>query len=188
MTGPKGSGKDTVASLIKEIDKTKAVETIAFADPIKETVKHIFNLSEDGVYGYDRLKRATLKLVDHEDFWSVDGRRVVREIGMLMREYNQHQFTDYVKNTIKTQPTKIWVVTDLRFDNEYIALKKLGAKIVKIIRPQYQYDGHITERAFDDHLIDKSIMNDGDIGHLRQRTEIVFKHIMEEWNEAYNGA
>jgi hypothetical protein len=100
---------------------------------------------------------------------------------MLMRRYDEKQFTNYVVNEIRYLPSDLWVVTDLRFDNEYSVLKGLGAKIIKIIRPQYQYDGHITERAFDDHLVDKVLMNDGDMDYLKQRVRYVMDSIMKEW-------
>lgn len=181
LTGPKGSGKDTVGQLIKQMYPQYNPETVAFADPVKNAIKHIFNLGDESVYSYDRLKRATLKLKDEDDFYTIDGRRLVREIGMLMRSYDEKQFTRYVFDTINKEPDRLWVVTDLRFDNEYLFLKQIGAKVVKIIRPSYSYDGHITERAFDDHLVDYKLMNDGDLNYLRIRVESVMRTMVEEW-------
>lgn len=178
LTGPKGSGKDTVGELIKEMYPELSPRTIAFADPIKKQIEHIFNLNQD--YTYDRLKRATLKLKDEECFYTIDGRRLVREIGMLMRSYDEKQFTNYVVGEIRYEPMNFWVVTDLRFDNEFTVLKTLGAKIIKIIRPHYSYDGHITERAFDDHLVDKLLMNDGNLEYLRIRVKSVIDSLIEE--------
>lgn len=181
LTGPKGSGKDTVGALIKEMYPQYAPSTIAFADPIKEVIKHIFNLGDESTYSYDRLKRATLTLNDEEQFYTVDGRRIVREIGMLMRGYDEKQFTNYIVDNIRYEPTNLWIVTDLRFDNEYTILKNLGAKIIKITRPNYHYDGHITERAFDDHLVDNIILNDGDLNYLRTRVKVVVDSITKEY-------
>lgn len=185
LTGPKGSGKDTVGLLIKEMYPHLKPETIAFADPIKNVLRHIFQLNDNDEY--DRLKRSdlsfssTFKNTDTQTVWkNISARHVVREIGMLMRSYDEKQFTEYVINEIHSDPSKLWVVTDLRFDNEYISLKKLGARIVKIIRPSYEYDGHITERAFDDHLVDCKLMNDGDLDFLRIRVESVMKGFLED--------
>lgn len=182
LSGPKGSGKDTVGALIKGMYPQYNPETIAFADPVKHAIRHIFNLGDESAYSYDRLKRATLKLKDEECFYTIEGRRLVREIGMLMRSYDEKQFTQYVYDTVMKQPDRLWIVTDMRFDNEYSFLKRqLNAKMVKIIRPSYDYDGHITERAFDDHLVDKVLMNDGDLQYLKYRTESVLRGIMEDW-------
>ena len=181
LTGPKGSGKDTVGQMIVERFPQLQAKTIAFADPVKHTIRHIFNLGDESTYSYDRLKRATLKLKDEECFYTIEGRRLVREIGMLMRSYDEKQFTRYVDETIASDTNRLWIVTDMRFDNEYTFLKRLGAKMVKIIRPSYQYDGHITERAFDDHLVDHVLMNDGSLDYLRIRVDSVMRGILEEF-------
>lgn len=182
LTGPKGSGKDTVGQLIKEMYFKYNVHTIAFADPIKKEVQHIFDLDSTDNDQYDTFKRTSSYFnIDESVSRVVTGRHIVREIGMLMRRYDEKQFTNYVVNEIRHLPSDLWVVTDLRFDNEYSVLKGLGAKIIKIIRPQYQYDGHITERAFDDHLVDKVLMNDGDMDYLKQRVRYIMDSIMKEW-------
>ena len=183
LTGPKGSGKDTVAELIKQKYNTfYNIKSIAFADPIKKVVQHIFDLNPLSVDQYDLFKRTTL---DYElpGYLSqkIEGRRVVREIGMMMRQYDEKQFTQYVWKEIAADPNALWIVTDLRFDNEYMMLKQLGAKIVKITRPHYEYDGHITERAFDDHLVDSILHNDEDLEYLNIRTEAVMRNIIKEW-------
>ena len=183
LTGPKGSGKDTVADIICR--KFNHVKRVAFADPIKAVVQHIFLLDEIDNYEYDRLKRSKLQAYggDHETTWkNVDGRHVVREIGMLMRGYDDKQFTEYVRKELTSVDEKkyIGIVTDLRFDNEYLMLKELGAKIIKINRPSHDYDGHITERGFDDHLVDRIVLNDGDIEYLKTRVKIVINSLIEE--------
>jgi len=180
LTGPKGSGKDTVASLIsRQYDN---VNTIAFADPIKKVINNLFELDPSDNKQYDAFKRTQVSYqlpgyLSH----AIQGRELVREIGMLMRKYDEKQFTDYVVSEIRYKPDDIWVVTDLRFDNEYMVLKSLGAKIINIKRPNYEYDGHITERGFNDSLVDYTIMNDGDLTYLDTRVGSVVVNIMKEW-------
>ena len=192
LTGPKGSGKDTVADIIKSTYGQKFdVESIAFADPIKKMVQHIFQLDTQSNDEYDRFKRSDLSAlsplgdsqIPYAPWKFISGRHVVREIGMMMREYNVNQFTDYVDNCFtecRHNDNKMFVVTDLRFDNEYMLLKSWNAKIVKIIRPQYQYDGHITERGFDDHLVNKILMNDGSLDYLKVRVKTVMDSLLVE--------
>lgn len=178
LTGPKGSGKDTVADIICR--KLKHVKRVAFADPIKAVVQHIFLLDEIDNYEYDRLKRSRFDVYggDFETTWkSIEGRHVVREIGMLMRSYDTSQFTKYVEREIVNAMghTEIFVVTDLRFDNEYEMLKFHGAEIVKIARPNYHYDGHVTERGFGDDLVDRIIDNNGSLEALEEQVMSIFK-------------
>lgn len=178
LTGPKGSGKDTVAQLIAE--KYDNVKTIAFADPIKDVLLDLFNLATKD--HYDQFKRTNIsyQLPGHLTE-QIEGRKLVREIGMLMRSYDTRQFIDYVWKAIASDPNALWIVTDMRFDDEYLMAKQLGAKIVKITRPQYDYDGHISERNFDDHLVDNILHNDGDLEYLKIRIDAVMNNIMREW-------
>lgn len=177
LTGPKGSGKDTVAQLIAE--QYPNVKTIAFADPIKDVLQNLFNLKSKDQY--DEFKRLRIEVKLSEYTAITDGRKLVREVGMLMRSYDTRQFIDYVWKAIAADPNALWVVTDMRFDDEYLMAKQLGAKIVKITRPYYDYDGHISERNFDDHLVDNILHNDGDLDYLKIRIEAVMNNIMREW-------
>lgn len=179
LTGPKGSGKDTVAQTIVDIaGELFDVKTIAFADPIKQAVQHIFQLDTSSVEQYDILKRSELNW--HSTF-KADGRHVVREIGMLMRSYNEDQFTNYVEQEIlnSNEAWNVWVVTDLRFNNEYNLMKKFSAKIVKVTRPGYNYDGHVTEQGFNDSFVDYIIENNGSFDDLRTKTQETLKRIMK---------
>jgi hypothetical protein len=187
LTGPKGSGKDTVGMVIRQLYPLYNVRCIAYADPIKKVINELFDLS-DGYGEYDLFKRTELKFELNGNPRNISGRHLVREIGMLMRQYDDKQFTKYVRQEIETCNNTIWVVTDMRFDNEYMDLKDLGAKTIKILRPKYHYDGHITERGFDDQLVDNLLMNDGDLDFLQTRVKIVMDKIIEEWrNEAHHG-
>lgn len=187
LTGPKGSGKDTVGQLIGELYPDYKVKTIAFADPVKKVVQHLFDLNPESVDQYDLFKRTDVEysLPGHLSH-KVPGRHLVREIGMLMRKYDERQFTDYVFDTITSDHARlttmkmIYVITDMRFDNEYTMVKSFGGKIIKILRPNYHYDGHITERGFDDHLVDYKLMNDGDLEYLKTRVQIVMNSVLKE--------
>lgn len=188
LTGPKGSGKDTVGELIKKYFNTSPMfraQTIAFADPIKTVVRDLFVFETNREY--DDFKRTTVnfslpKQVTRDmQLYQVEGRHLVREIGMLMRRYDEKQFTNYVVGQINLEPNCVWIVTDMRFDNEWLVLKQMGAKIINIKRPNYEYDGHITERGFSDSLVDYHLMNDGDLSYLKTRVESVMDNIMKEW-------
>lgn len=180
LTGAKGCGKDTVADIListyyAPVDRR--IRRIAFADPIKNEVMHIFGLTS--IKQYDEFKRTT---VSANGVQAVEGRHVVREIGMLMRRYDVNQFVEYVDSQIESDPNAIWVVTDLRFDNELIHLQNLGAKIVKIERPMINMiDTHITERGFDNASCDIVIENKTSLEEFTRDVIEVFDNKLLEW-------
>jgi hypothetical protein len=165
LTGVRGSGKDTLADyLVERYDFKK----IAFADPIREKVKFLLQLKTDKEY--DTIKRAQLFWdKDHDLFRydairprydALDGRHLVREIGMLMLSYDKNQFTNYVTTEISRNVSKFhYVVTDLRMEHEHDCLKRLDAYIVKINTGKVNTDDHVTEVGFDGERCDYTIDN-----------------------------
>jgi deoxyadenosine/deoxycytidine kinase len=191
LTGPKGSGKDTVADILVSHYRSqwKTVHRLAFADPIKKVIQHIFALDPTSLQQYDDFKRTTLHFTipntstRNMKMLDVSARHVVREIGMMMREYDDKQFNNYIEEHFKKAyftSNNVFVVTDLRFDNEYTMLRQWGAKIVKVDRPGYAYDGHITERGFDDQLVDYTIRNSGSLTDLTTATRDLISAIDKE--------
>lgn len=179
LIGLKGSGKDTVARMI--VDQFDNVQTVAFADPIKKVINDLFELDPSNNDQYDAFKRTHVSYqlpgyFNHVVF----GRNFVREIGMLMRSYDDNQFNQYVLDRMQNEPESIWVVTDVRFDNEFDMLSSLGAKMIRINHPDCQYDGHVSERGFDV-TVDFELSNDGSLADLNTQTGIIMNKIMKEW-------
>lgn len=189
LTGAKGSGKDTVADLLvaQYQSQYKTVHRLAFADPIKKMVQHIFDLnpnSADSLDQYDKFKRSDVEFnLAGYGRQTVPGRHVVREIGMLMRNYDEKQFNKYIEDRITSvafTTNQVFVITDLRFDNEYTLLRRWNAHIVKVSRPGYEYDGHITERGFDDQLVDHVVNNNGTKLDLTNAVQDLINEINKE--------
>lgn len=150
ITGFKGSGKNTVANYIIDLYKDKFnFETVAFADPIRKQVEFIFKLNGSDKQ-YDSFKRSTMSFgVGYIGNSTIYARRAVREIGMLMRSYDEDQFVRYVDHKIQSDKNKVWIITDLRFQNELDFLKSINAYIIKVDR-NVEKDDHITEQGIHD--------------------------------------
>lgn len=189
IAGPKGAGKDTIGQMIVSILQTRynyKARTIAFADPIKKAVQHIFKLDPTSASMYDAFKRTDIEYTMSIEGGTrytmvVPGRHVLREIGMLMREYDEKQFTHYVEREMEHNPDTTHVITDLRFDNEYVMLRRHMLPIIKIERPGYHYDGHITERGFDDALVDYVIANNGNLTDLFNNVSTIVDDLLKEY-------
>lgn len=178
LHGAKGSGKDQFFQIVQRAFPTHSVRKLAYADPIKFQLLKIFQLDDE--QQYDEMKRSNVTLDLPSGQLTVDGRHVVREIGMLMRHYDSHQFVRYVETVIKSSPGgTIWFVTDVRFPNEVKSIRdQLNGSIVKIKRPGYEYDGHVTESEVADELCDHIIHNVGTLQDYQQQVEALFTSMM----------
>jgi hypothetical protein len=173
FTGAKGSGKDTAASFLAH---EYGIAPIAFADPIKKEIMWTFKIRS--VADYDIFKRSTIKTPHGE----VDGRHIVREIGMLMRRYDEEQFIQYVDETVHRNKNSKFAITDLRFDNEMQYCKHIGAKVIKLVRPGSSSDGHVTERGFDNSECDLVVYNDTDnVKSFEVQLREIFDKKLNEW-------
>jgi hypothetical protein len=171
LHGAKGSGKDQFFAVLRKSFPQLDIKKIAYADPIKLEVMRIFGLQNEDLY--DLFKRTQVQFClpsGQNTPNSVSGRQVVREIGMLMRRYNNDQFIQYVNQRILASPSTLWCVTDLRFDNELQSLRTLNNSIiVKVKRPGYKFDGHVTEIEIPDSECTSIIYNDDTLVHYENK-------------------
>lgn len=175
VCGPKGSGKDTVADLIRTFTNDE-FEKCKFVQPMIDWIKHIYDLKSDGEY--DRFKRSLL--YDEEDN-VYDGRRIVRETGMLMRKLDVDFGVKHITEQISKH--KNIVISDLRMVNELIFLRQSHIDLiiikVKLLNQPTSKDDHITEVGIQDKEVDYILLNElGNIDLLKQQ-------IKEVLNETY---
>jgi len=117
MLGKMGVGKDVAGNYIKMLLGDSNIKIIKFADPIYD----IMYMTQDYL-GLEREKdRRFLQLVGTD--W---GRR---KDSLLWIKYMEKRVEELEKEGVDGI-----IVTDVRFFNEYIRLKKSGFKVIKIIR------------------------------------------------------
>lgn len=163
FTGLKGSGKDAAAAYLI----SKGWKRLAFADPLKEVCRHLFNFT-------DRQLHGDLKEVP-DPVWSVTPRQTFTYIGTELIRKQLGPFLGvgedfwclHMKQQISATTTDV-VITDVRFDNEAALIKSMGGHIVRIIRPAATgADSHISEQG--DFLADETIVNDSTIEDLHKK-------------------
>lgn len=153
LMGFKRSGKDTVADMLVD---TFGFKKLAFADVIKERIADLFQCSVDSIH---RLKTgsAAITMVDSNNkptYSYFNGRRLIRELGMMLREANPN----YMKDLVAAKMTDLTVVSDVRFVDEVDWIREHGGYLLFIDREQ-QSDGHVSEsdlRIFADKIIDNT--------------------------------
>jgi hypothetical protein len=160
ILGRKRSGKDTSGDyLVEKYDFIK----YAFADPVKEICKILFDFNDDQLYGEHK---------EGVDFrWYLKPRDAFQKIGTEFAQNDIYNYFPRLKEKLKDEIIwvklfKIWyeknkdkdiVITDVRFPHEIEAIKSLGGEIVKIDRFNSNTDNHISENFVDE-------INSKDIG------------------------
>jgi len=178
ITGKKHHGKDTLGKIL--VDKYN-YKKMAFADNLKEACRIIFGLSDEQLYG--DMKET------NDEFWKTSPRNLFQYIGTDMFRNMIGKIMPHVGNDIwiKSLEKNIIdsinnsnniVITDVRFPNEAMMIKKHGGIIIKIVRPDANnIDNHISECLIDDIKYDIKIINDNDVKYLDEQLEIFFNHI-----------
>ena len=182
VSGKRGSGKDTFADifirkkLIKElsegIDFSKVIdfEKLSFAQPIKEILSII---TDKTVKELDENKNCKLEFED----------KTVRDYYRLIADSFKKIFDEniWVRLLVKKiDKNKRYIITDLRFKNEYsILLEKFNPVFIRIKR-SVEEDNHISETSLDDlpdSNFDFIINNTGNIENLKREIDLFIEKL-----------
>ena len=106
ISGKFASGKDTVADYLV---KVYLFRKLAFAAKLKEICSDLFGMKDKD-------------------------RELLQKVGVAMREIRNNVWVDYLVTSVA--PEANIVVTDLRFPNEFEALKAKGAFLIRLEVPQ----------------------------------------------------
>jgi hypothetical protein len=168
LTGCARSGKDTVASLIKEYRAGTVL--FSFARPMKEFCKMLFGFTHEQLDGDERE-------VPDSRWTRPDGTPLTARFALqtLGTEWGRNCDSDlWVKaclNTMDRSRANIAVVTDVRFLNEAAALRKAGAELWRVRRAKVNGVGHQSEQfvwsqGMTEHVT-REIDNTGTLNDLR---------------------
>lgn len=157
--GDAGVGKTTVADyLVAQM----GFQRVKFADPLKNMLRAI-GLDEDEIEG--DLKQVPCELLG----------------GQTPRHAMQTLGTEWGRNCIgETFWVDLWINTasqfrlvvcdDCRFPNEADVIRKMGGRIIEIVRPNHQNPSEVAKHASETSLTgleaDITIINDGSLGDL----------------------
>lgn len=171
VTGKKFNGKDTISNYFCQ---KYGFIRIAYADPLKEICKILFQLNDQQLYGNEK-ENIDIK-------WKVTPRFIYQYIGteLFRKEMNKiipdidNKFwikclTETIKNKLKFNPNAKFIISDIRFQNEIHDLKKqFDCKIIRVKRSNINFiDNHESELFIDNLVdIDYEINNDGSLEDL----------------------
>lgn len=146
-----------------------------FAYKLKQIAGILLGVSPEK-FEDQEFKKSNLSLEWGENDFYIDyrGDWVDRVIPMTVREFLIRLGTEAMRDGLH-QDTWInamfadykeeskWIITDMRFPNEYDAVKARGGVTIKIVRPDNPYPkiDHLSESALDDYKFDFVITNIG---------------------------
>jgi hypothetical protein len=165
ILGKKYHGKDTAADyIVKHYQFTK----MAFATPLKNICKELFDFNEQQLYGDQKE--------EFDPYWQVTPRVTFQYIGTdLLREQmykilpqvGNHIWVKSLENKLNKLPPHLdIVVSDVRFDNEAAMIKSRGGIIIKLKRKIESKDNHSSESHIDDIPYDYLIDNNSTFEYL----------------------
>lgn len=180
-----GSGKDTVANIIKK--KHEKVVHISFAGSLKDIVSVVFGWDRALLQGDTKESREWRERVD--EWWSVrlgiphlTPRFVLQQWGtdVLRNHFHPDIWIASVERKIMAfSPDSIVVITDCRFPNEIELIHRLCGEIIWVQRGtmpswynEYMVKGevpisiHVSEYVWLNSVFNRIIKNDGGLDDL----------------------
>lgn len=158
ISGLKRSGKDTLARFFVD----RGWHRYGLADPIKAACSAIFDWSPDHIESHKET-------VDPR--WNISPRRGMQIMGtevfreMLPRLVEGFPASFWISRMVQEYeglaPGAEMVVPDVRFLDEAAAIREMGGKIVKVIRPDLQPEHHASEAEVSRITPDYVVLNDG---------------------------
>jgi hypothetical protein len=176
LLGYAQSGKDTVAQVLVE---DHGFTRIAFADALREVALAIDPLvgpEAGNDCGNITLRQLVLGDADHVGIgWErakVEYGEVRRLLQVIGTEAGRDIHGQDVWVNLAMKKVGIvgdYVFTDVRFPNEFTALVKAKAYLVRVVRPGYgPVNGHSSETALDGYAADVVLHNDGDLANIQR--------------------
>jgi Ni2+-binding GTPase involved in maturation of urease and hydrogenase len=159
FTGKIGAGKSTAVQILHDhlvSNKRNIVVTMNFEDPLKEAIKHLFNFTDEQVYGDEQ----------DELTWngSKSARQVLQWLGTdVMRKNTPDHFVILMNARIESlrrelqENDECWVlIGDVQYKNEEDFIHTAEGKEIRILR---EMSTHVLEQGLS--FYDDTVLNDG---------------------------
>jgi Cdc6-like AAA superfamily ATPase len=180
ITGKANTGKNTLSKMLvkqlREKEKTESftsVKYMAFADPIKEMIQIMFpDLPRKFLYGSSKYRNEFIPGTN-KDGHPLTVRQLLIDLGTgVGRGYKENIWLDNFDNRFSKINSKIVVVTDVRFRNEFDHLKKKDFYQIRLYRetdkPGINHVSETNQNSISDTEYDYVIHNNGTLAELKK--------------------
>jgi len=192
------SGKDTLANVIQYLTKTYPTpehldlehalmwagkmgstwEIVKFADGVRDVAR----ILAPGV-SFDTQADKDLMM---PQAWSIAGpmsrREFLQKLGTDAMRDNLHPdvWVNLLMNRYSTPGEKRWIVTDVRFPNEFYAIKTAGGIVVRVVRDGVgPTNAHRSETAIDSLRANFTVENNGSVKDLFVHAKKILQYVEE---------
>jgi hypothetical protein len=172
FTGKAGSGKDTAGmALVRQL----GFERFAFADPIKAGLNGMFDFNPSRWQDRE-WKEAPLPVL------GISPRKLAQTLGTEWgRELDTDFWVKVTESLITQSMSNRVVITDVRFDNEALWIRKQGGWVIELIRDKAAaVNEHVSEAGINPRHVDFHIVNDF------KSVEALEKHVIREIQDKIN--
>lgn len=193
ISGKKGTGKNVVADLIKE-KVSVDYDLRAYADKLKDMASVMLGVSvEDlnsqefkktplpdqwglGEEFYDNATDIDKMLYSHLVDNTLTPRDVLQMLGDNTRGIHPNVWVNSMFS--KWKESDQWIVTDVRFPNEFEAIKERGGIMIRVNRKTNSNDYHPSEISLDNYKeFDHTIGNNGTMKQLNIAVDKMIKEL-----------
>lgn len=177
LAGPARSGKDSVAehmALKHGMGANKLVMTYALADPIRKAAAAMFGLDYFEFTGENPDREVV------NDFWGISPRVMLQKLGTecgreVFRQDIWLKRAELELAHAEAGGAEVFVISDIRFENEADWIRKQGGFIWHINRPSVMSeDSHVSENGIKVDETDYIVMNTGDLPWLFNAVDITW--------------
>lgn len=170
-------GKDTFAQILIQEAERRGIKTnrVSFAAKLYEICNELYGWcgqkrkeDYDGEFGHE--KETPLPVIGKSP------RQILIEVGNLLRTVYPDTWIAYALNALPIN--SVSVITDVRYPNEAVAIKKRGGLLIKVTRDSAPVGTDVADTALDgwdgwDLVID----NDGTLEELRFKANRVLDNL-----------
>lgn len=168
ISGKMLSGKDTIASIIKDIHPEYNI--IHFADGLKSVVADLCGLDWYDINTQEG-KRGSISWLDN-----MTVREILQKFGTAIRKEVHPDF--WVNSTMQDiYGIDNIIIPDVRFPNEKKAIEHKGGVVIRVKRPNIEQMDHESETALDNYSFKYTIYNDGTLEDLSKKVELLCKQL-----------
>jgi len=159
ISGKQRSGKNSVAEVLESIlSSYEKVVITSFADRLKKVSAIAMGLPVNTFFADS--SKAKLYEIAPDIFMT--GREILQKVGTDCFRNNIHDdFWVYsLMSGLNREKSGIYIIPDVRFPNEFKAIRDVGGYVIRVVRPGFEGDDHISETALDGYGFDFMIYND----------------------------